>query len=258
MSIWLYDKTFEGFLTLVFDCYDRRTFPDTVLGKMNHQTGIFPADYEVITEELKAKRVWNGLLKKIKNQGCQMLYRVFLSEMDDVEILLLHYIRKVYQSQAEEQFNFGNKFVLDIYKIDKKVSREAERIRMFVRFQRTADDIYYASFDPKYNVLPLTVKHFEKRFSDQKWIIYDTRRNYGFYYDLKNTQEIEFSESLVNPLTGSIDKSIMDKDEKLFQELWKNYFKSICIKERINPRLHRQLLPKRFWKYLIEKQEKDA
>ena len=125
---------------------------------------------------------------------------------------------------------------------------------MFVRFQKTADEIYYASYDPKYNVLPLVIHHFEKRFADQKWIIYDTRRDYGFYYDLKSTSEIRFTESAVDQTTGLIDKDIMDKDEAFFQELWKAYFKSMSIKERLNPRLHMQLLPKRFWKYLIEKQ----
>jgi len=45
----------------------------------------------------------------------------------------------------------------------------------------------------------------------------------------------------------------MDKDEKLFQSMWKEYFKSIAIKERLNLRLHRQHMPARFWKYMPEK-----
>jgi probable DNA metabolism protein len=47
---------------------------------------------------------------------------------------------------------------------------------------------------------------------------------------------------------------VLASDEKLFQALWKNYFEHIAIKERINPALHKRLLPKRFWKYLPEKQ----
>ena len=47
----------------------------------------------------------------------------------------------------------------------------------------------------------------------------------------------------------------MAADEKQFQELWKEYFKVLAIKERINPKLHAQLLPRRFWKYLTEKQQ---
>ena len=45
----------------------------------------------------------------------------------------------------------------------------------------------------------------------------------------------------------------MAEDEQLFQQLWRTYFKTIAIKERINPKLHRQNLPVRFWKYLTEK-----
>ena len=45
----------------------------------------------------------------------------------------------------------------------------------------------------------------------------------------------------------------MDKDEKLFQQMWSAYFKSIAIKERLNPKLHRQNMPERFWKYMPEK-----
>ena len=50
-----------------------------------------------------------------------------------------------------------------------------------------------------------------------------------------------------------LDQQLMAEDEQLFQQLWRTYFKTIAIKERINPKLHRQNLPVRFWKYLTEK-----
>jgi probable DNA metabolism protein len=46
----------------------------------------------------------------------------------------------------------------------------------------------------------------------------------------------------------------MAEDEDLFQKMWKSYYKSMTIKERINPKLHRQNMPRRFWRYLTEKQ----
>ncbi|MGE0077092.1 MAG: TIGR03915 family putative DNA repair protein [Bacteroidales bacterium] len=254
MIVWSYDKTFEGFLTLVFDCYQKRIFPDKIIGGSNVQLSLFQPDYEVISDESMAKRVWDGLHKKVSGTSCQMIYYAFLSEIEDIEMLILNYTRKAFGSKESIELNFGDKHVLELLKIDKKVSREAERIRMFVRFQKTKDETYYASFDPKYNVLPLVVSHFERRFADQKWIIYDTCRNYGFYYDLTSSSEFKFIDSLVDPNTGQLDKSIIDDDELIFQDLWKSYFKSICIKERVNPKLHMQMLPKRFWKYLIEKQ----
>ncbi|MGD9977310.1 MAG: TIGR03915 family putative DNA repair protein [Bacteroidales bacterium] len=255
MNIWTYDRTFEGFLALVFDCYDKRVFPDKILGNANSQLSLFPENHEVLTDEVRARRVWSGLHRKISGTSCQMVYHAFLSEISGIEMLILSYIRDVFESKVNIELDFGNKNVLELLKINRKVAREAERIRMFVRFQKTIDGIYYASFDPKYNVLPLAIKHFGKRFADQQWIIYDTGRNYGFFYDLKSTSEFKFAESLIDPATGKIDPSFMDKDEQLFQDLWKGYFKSMCIRERINPKLHMQLLPKRFWKYLTEKQD---
>ena len=56
-------------------------------------------------------------------------------------------------------------------------------------------------------------------------------------------------------VTGMLDESLMDGDEQLFQSLWKTYFKAICIKERLNPRKHKQDMPVRYWKYLTEKQQ---
>jgi probable DNA metabolism protein len=254
MNIWVYDKTFEGFLTVVFESYELKTIPDQVLGENESLSFIFKGNHKVICNNNKAKRVWDGLAKKISRQSCQMIYRVFLSELKDVELLMLSYIRKVFDSQVNIELNFGDECVLKMFNISKKVASEAHRIPMFVRFQKTADEIYYASFDPMYNVLPLVIDHFEKRFADQKWIIYDTRRNFGFYYDLNSTEEVTFTNSLVSQANGKIDTNLLDRDEQLFQDLWKAYFKSMCIKERINPKLHKQLLPRRFWKHLIEKQ----
>jgi probable DNA metabolism protein len=44
-----------------------------------------------------------------------------------------------------------------------------------------------------------------------------------------------------------------EQEEEFYQTLWKQYFKSIAIEGRINPRLQMQHMPKKYWKYLIEK-----
>lgn len=84
------------------------------------------------------------------------------------------------------------------------------------------------------------------------------KRRYGFYYDLQEVTTISFDDDSREShlITGMLDESLMDKDEKLFQQLWKTYFKAICIKERMNPRKHRQDMPVRYWKYLTEKQSR--
>ena len=97
---------------------------------------------------------------------------------------------------------------------------------------------------------------------DSIWKEYDhINRNLSgsglYYYDLKEIREVTFGEDSREGhlVTGMLDESLMDKDEKLFQRLWKTYFKAICIKERLNPRKHKQDMPVRYWKYLTEKQQ---
>ena len=123
-------------------------------------------------------------------------------------------------------------------------------------FQKAADSTFFAAVEPEKNALPLAIDHFKDRFADQPWLIYDIKRAYGFYYDLKEVRQVTFEEGSREGhlVTGMLDESLMDKDEKLFQQLWKTYFKAICIKERLNPRKHKQDIPVRYWKHMTEKQ----
>ncbi|MCD8186666.1 MAG: DUF4130 domain-containing protein, partial [Rikenellaceae bacterium] len=102
----------------------------------------------------------------------------------------------------------------------------------------------------KHNCLPLTLGYFKDRFADQKWIVYDIRRQYEFYYDLTRVIEINLP---TDPMDGGqLDEKLMAEDEKRFQELWNGYFKALTIRERINLKVQRQHMSRRFWKYLPE------
>jgi probable DNA metabolism protein len=253
MNIFKYDNTFEGFLSAVFYAYDTKILPDKIVGNNLFQEDLFAEEFTIYTNKEYAIRIWNGIKKKTSKQICQKIYRVFLSEIIDIEMLIYKYIKLTFNSVSDIDTNYSNNTVLEFNKIYKKVTMEAHRAVMFIRFQKTADGIYYAPFAPAYNVLPLTLNHFKDRFSDQQWVIYDSKRNYGFYYNLKDVDEIRINDSTVNPFTGKVNKEILDKSELNFQEIWNDYYQSTTIKERKNLKVHRQFLPKRFWKYLPEK-----
>ena len=182
-----------------------------------------------------------------------MITYAWLSELPESDELLFRYIRKNFDSKKSIEMNFADADVLELKQLAQKVSQEKMRVIQFVRFQKTADGLFFAPIAPMYNVLPFTIHYFKDRFADQRWIVYDIKRNYGFHYDLREAVEMTL-DSMENFADGKLKEELMAENEKLFQELWKNYFKSITIKERINPKLHRQHLPKRFWKYLTEKQ----
>ncbi|HBY54132.1 MAG TPA: DNA metabolism protein [Marinilabiliales bacterium] len=253
MIIFHYDKTFEGLLTAVFDAYSRKTFPDKLMGPDDIEPLFVNESFSVITDDEKSGRVWKSLEKKLAVITLNMISYVWLSELEGSDELIFRYIRKTFDSKVSIEMNFADDDVLQLRNIAQKVNREKHRLIEFVRFQKTADGIFFAPVAPDHNALPLTLSHFTDRFADQKWIIYDTKRNYGYFYDQKKVTEMTLDNTDLFP-DGKINETLMDKDEQMFQKMWKAYFKSMTIKERINLKLHRQHLPKRYWKYLTEKQ----
>lgn len=254
MILFFYDKTFEGLLTAVFDAYNRRQFPDRLLATGEQPPLFVDESVEIITDSEKSGRVWKGLESKLQRNTLNMLTHAWLSELPGVDEQLFRYIRKTFDSKRSIESNFADPDVHDLLQVARKVGKESLRMIEFVRFQKAADDMYFAPVSPDHNVLPLITGHFRERFHDQKWIIYDMKRNYGIYHDLKTVTEISLGSTDVFP-GGKLDEKLMAEDEKLFQKMWKSYFKALTIKERINPKLHRQHLPKRYWKYLTEKQD---
>mgnify|MGYP000885562888 CR=1 FL=1 len=257
MNVYLYDKTFDGLLTAVFDAYSRKTFPDLLLSEGDSLPLFYDEMHTVITEDEKAKRVWQGLQKKISNSALGCITQSWLSELPEVGMMIFRYICKAIDAPRSTETNFADPDVLQLAQIWKKVDYERHRLMQFVRFQKAQDGTFFAAFEPQINALPLTVEHFKDRFADQPWIIYDLKRRYGYYYDLKEVTTVCFDEESrgAHLITGMLDESLMDENEKLFQKLWKTYFKAICIKERLNPRKHKQDMPVRYWKYLTEKQK---
>ena len=106
-------------------------------------------------------------------------------------------------------------------------------------------------------MLPLITDHFQDRFNDQPWLIYDAKRRYGYYYDTKTVIRITFENESALPFdleTGKLSDELLSENDQLFQELWRTYFKAICIRERMNPRKQLSDMPRRYWKYMTEKQ----
>ncbi len=258
MNLFIYDQTFEGLLTAINDAIDLNIKPDKIISTKFFQDDLFATKYDIVTDSDKFDKIWNQVKEKSNEQNCQRIFKAYLSEISDIEMIIYNYIKLIIETSYNVEVNFSEDSVIKINNIQKKVGREAQRVLMFVRFQRTIDDIYYASFDPKYNVIPLTVAHFRNRFADQKWIIFDTRRKFGYYYDLKDVREITIGKQKINFKSGKVDNDVLHVSEKLFQKLWKGYYDTINIKERKNIKVHIQFLPKRFWKYLPEKDFKNT
>lgn len=249
MTIYLFDNTLEGLLTAVFEFYERKPGRIKLVAQQHFEPVLIDEVLEVTSDETKAKRVWEGLKKKIGNEWLLRFYKAFLSEDGATFQQLFHFACYIFDNPKGAEKNFGHPAVLAVTQMERSVNRERHRMKAFIRFQETVDGIFYAPIEPDFNVLPLISAFFKNRYADQRWIIYDLKRKYGLYYDLEKVEEIILEET---PNIKTPTDLLHDK-EQLYGLLWSDYFKSTNIKARKNMKLHIRHVPKRYWKYLTEK-----
>jgi probable DNA metabolism protein len=253
MTILVYDGSFSGLLTAIFEVYEYKILQPSISRCEAPSGSLFGSIHTVITDEEKSRRVYKKLQDRFSPNALKQLYAVFLSELKDVENVLLRYIRYALKTKDAIENDFTNADVLFVQQVSRKVHREKHRMEAFVRFHLTKDELYYSIIQPDYNVLPLISPHFKERYADQRWLIYDGLRKYGLYYDGNRVEEIQmaFTADLNNIQEQHI---LFDEHELLYQQLWKQYFSIVNIGARKNMKLHIQHMPKRYWKYLVEKQ----
>jgi probable DNA metabolism protein len=123
-----------------------------------------------------------------------------------------------------------------------KVQHEIHRMMGLLRFTPDEKGEYIAYFSPDHFILPALAEYFSARFGKTAWAIIDEKRQLYLY-----CQPGESAKLLRLEVTGANASS---GDE--WEDLWRHYHKTINNESRKNTGLQRQLMPKRYWKYLPE------
>jgi probable DNA metabolism protein len=256
MTVYVFDGTMDGLLTAVFDAFNLHQQPEMLLTEGDVLPLFCDYTYQVAVDEEKARRVWVGLEKRLQREAMKLISVSWLSELKELNQPLFQYICKVFR-QGDIAKNFSDPDVLTVTNIARRVLHEQLRMKQFIRFQKAKDGTYLAVVSPDHNVLPLITDHFQDRFNDQPWLIYDAKRHYGYYYDGRaDAIRITFENESAVPFdlaNGKLSEDVISSDDQLLQDLWRTYFKAICIKERMNPRKQLSDMPRRYWKYMTEK-----
>src|ERR1700759_3284320 len=190
MTRLIYDGTFEGLLTALFEIYDRKLIKVNLQKAGETDNALFEDVLTVITDDTRANRVLNGLKQKLSANGVQRVYIAHLSEIQNEENNIVGFIRYAFDEKQNIEENYGNRYVQRLSEVVKMMRREKHRMEAFIRFQKLKDDTYYAVIEPDFNVLPLLIRHFKSRYADQKLMIYDIKRKYGIHYNLHDTEYI--------------------------------------------------------------------
>ncbi len=246
-KIFIYDGSFNGFLTTVFIAFEYKLTHVDIQPRGRIQKGLFTETETIFTNIDKAKRVWTGIRNR-NNTAIKNIYFAFLSEQQGIEPLLYSYIRKLMNCNENSTAGFSSDYILRINQLAHKVGREKRHMETKLDFQRTRDAVYFVQIAPDFDVLPLLSKHFRSRYTDKPWIIYDTKRNYGLYYNLSGVELIglDLTDSIIDQMISNVTISNVEMGNSCFEHL--------DIKSHISLKLHHSYTPKRNSNYILGKQ----
>ena len=244
MKDYLYDGTFDGYLTAIFYAYTQK---DTVgIYKENTYSPSLLSTWQVIPCEAdKADRVYESIRSKLSPKTLDNLFKVYLSDAPNSETLGLNYLKLCYRYSDDINLAKNNEIIHQVDTLCRRVGLEAHRFCGFVRFKEIAPMVFYAAIEPDHHILPLIMGHFKKRFSDQHFIIHDLKRQMAILYD---THEILLRYLTIEESERLAKAQIKDP----FEALFKTYYEATTIEERAHSKRRYAHLPKRYEKHLVE------
>lgn len=239
--ILVYDGTFEGFLSLVYEVYYKKLKPIKIYKTLPNEM-IFEEILELKTSKENTIKVLNAIKTKFPKELIQRILNIFICDLKEFELYLLEYIIIGFK-ETKQLYNINNFCVFYLNNLEKELFRNVHKLTGFIRFEELEDGTLYTKVESKFNVVYFLGKHFLKRFNNQNFIIHDLNRKLAFV-KMQNdfsVQEVAF-----------FDEPNYSSNEQKFQKLWKSFFNAVTIKERFKPKLQKQLVPLIYRTYMSE------
>lgn len=248
-DIYFYDGSFDGLMTVIYYCLANKIIPLNILVRKELNLDLFSNYRDFETDASKASSLTKNIPKKISKVSLYITYNVYLSNNEKKEMVILYYLINGFKYGIKINNLVKLNCVIKAKKISKYVRNEAHKLSGFIRFKELDNGIFYSEIGPENNVLQIVSNHFKNRLSNENWIIRDVKHSLvSFYENNKITilKDIYFNFDLINK----------SNREKEIDGLWKKFFETIAIKERNNKRCQMNNMPKRYWQYMNEMEDK--
>ncbi len=242
---YVFDGSLEGLLSAIFATYSNHENPSCVLPAPGAQTGLFQQVREVVTDEEHARRVRDGIVAQLGAETFRDVVRVFLADDPDRCTVAYRFLRYGLREGPVVRDELSHEDVALFARISCRVANEREHYFQFLRFEEMPGDVYVAQIHPKSCVVPLLMGHFSMRMGPTPFFIYDASHQLAGHWD--------GAQSVLCAIDGSLPVQ-RAKGEVAYQAMWRTFHHAIENQQRHNPRLMRQLMPKRYWADLTEMQ----
>lgn len=195
------------------------------------------------------KKKLTELKGKLSLKIIKTVYYVFLSEDKNKEMLIYSFVKSTLKYGDEVFYRRNIPTINETLSLAQSVSREAHKLKGFLRFQKTDNNFYYAEMESKYNIISILIRHFKNRLNEA-FVIKDNKRKIYGIYDLNKVIYLK-EKDIIN---FNLD---LTKENTYYEDLWKTFFNTIAIKERKNLKTQMNFMPKKYWKYIIEMSDKN-
>lgn len=238
--VYHYDGSFQGFLCCVFQAYAHREDPALILSADACQESLFAPRY-IQTEKGQAARVLRAIPQKMGPAGLELVRLGFLCRLPQRELLLLRLLRLGFAQGPSLLRRLTEEPVCTLEKAVRALKHEAHLYTGFVRFSEYQGALS-AVITPKNQVLPLLASHFVQRFPDESFLIYDKTHHMALVHQ---------GRTAIVPLEN-VQLPAPTEEERRCRALWQQFYQTVSIQQRENPRCQMSHMPKRFWADLTE------
>lgn len=246
---YIYDGTFDGLLTCVFESYERKEELADISPAEEPQAVLF-APRTVVTCPAKAERVYKSIARNISPQAQDLISCGFLTCAPQKELLIYRFLRIGFRIGGQAMQLLTEPSIHQLNKAVRHLKTESHAFMGFVRFS-IHDEVLVAVIEPKNQVLPLIAGHFCQRFAGDTFLIYDKTHGRALMY--RHDARPEDRLMMLDAEKISIPEA--DEKEESYRRLWKRFYDTVAIQERMNHRARLSHMPKRYWAHLTEMQE---
>lgn len=240
MVIYSCQEQLESIFTAVYDAWASGYGHENVKIEVScNQTFTLFCEYvwvEADTE--KAEKVARSIKNKISMEAYQMVYRTAMSAVSDRADIIYRFLIQGFRYGKSVLSRLSDGSVMRLFEVDRQMGNEAEHYKQFLRFKQLKNDMMFASIAPKSQVLTLIADHFAERFPSISFVIYDEIHREAVFHP------VDAAWFLASPSGEQWENLLREGDcEEEYEFLWRNFFKTIGIKERKNARCQMNFLP---------------
>ena len=239
--VYRYDGSFEGLMCCVFESYEKKELPCSILSPADDQVTLF-AVKEIVTDPAKAARVQSAIPKSMGEEVYSFIQRAFLTCLTERERYILQFLRLGFSYGSLVMDMLADDTVDILTKAVRYLEREAHLFKEFIRFSDYSG-VLVSEIEPNNVVLPLLVEHFCPRIPEERFLIYDKVLGMALMYEPYEPVIVE---------CDSLELPEEQQKELDTRALWQLFYDTIEVQGRHNERCRMGHMPKRYWKHMTE------